>query len=127
MIEEKQITYQAPGTNGAMKEKGHKEKQGNYLKFLAMIGTSMLVMYFLMYLNSYQIIDHFWFSETRLFMDMIMGAAMIVIMLAFMLGMYKNRTANIALFSRGGAAVRAGAVAGAQPGHCHRRGLHGRA
>ena len=98
MIEEKQITYQAPGTNGAMKEKGHKEKQGNYLKFLAMIGTSMLVMYFLMDLNSYQIIDHFWFSETRLFMDMIMGAAMIVIMLAFMLGMYRNRTANIALF-----------------------------
>lgn len=36
-----------------------------------------------MYSHSYQILDHAWFSETRLFMTMIMGAAMMVIMLAF--------------------------------------------
>jgi hypothetical protein len=95
---ENRITYAPQKTDDTMKEE-HQEKGGSYLKFLAMIGTSMLVMYFLMYLNSYQIIDHFWFSETRLFMDMIMGAAMIVIMLGFMLGMYKNRKANIALFA----------------------------
>lgn len=45
----------------------------------------MTAMFFLMYLNSYQILDHAWFSETRLFMTMIMGGAMIIVMLAFML------------------------------------------
>jgi len=72
------------------KEKTH----GHYLKFIAMIGTSMVAMFFLMYLNSYQIIDHFWFSETRLFMTMIMGGAMIIIMLLFMIKMYKDKIAN---------------------------------
>ena len=58
---------------------------GSYKKFFAMIGTSMVAMFFLMYLNSYEILGHAWFSETRLFMTLIMGAAMMVIMLAFML------------------------------------------
>lgn len=81
-----------------MEQNHTKQKQGNYLKFFLMIGTSMLVMFFLMYLNSYQILDHAWFSETRLFMTMIMGAAMMVVMLVFMLGMYKNNKVNIAIF-----------------------------
>ncbi len=64
------------------------------MKFFAMIGTSMFVMFFLMYLNSYQIFDHFWFSETRMFMTMIMGGAMIIVMLLFMLNMYKDKKLN---------------------------------
>jgi FlaA1/EpsC-like NDP-sugar epimerase len=79
-------------------EQNH-SKQGNYSRFFAMIGTSMVVMFFLMYLNSYQIFDHAWFSETRLFMTLIMGAAMMFIMLAFMLGMYKNSKVNVAIFT----------------------------
>lgn len=71
---------------------------GNYLKFFAMIGTSIVVMFFLMYLHSYQLIEHAWFSETRLFMVLIMGAAMMVIMLGFMLGMYQNKKANLTIF-----------------------------
>lgn len=63
-----------------------------------MIGTSMVLMFFLMYLNSYEIVNHAWFSETRLFMTLIMGAAMIVVMLSYMLGMYTNRKANIAIY-----------------------------
>ncbi len=79
------------------------EQQNNgspvsYLRFFAMIGTSMIIMYLLMYLNSYQILDHAWFSETRLFMTMIMGGAMMAIMLFFMLGMYKNNKLNAAIF-----------------------------
>jgi hypothetical protein len=74
----------------------------NYLKFFAMIGTSMIAMFFLMYTHSYQIIDHFWFSETRLFMTMIMGGSMIIIMLLYMLPMYKNRKMNIAILALGG-------------------------
>lgn len=79
-------------------EQNHNNQRGNYIRFFAMIGTSMVIMYFLMYLNSYQILDHFWFSETRLFMTTIMGGAMIAIMLFFMLGMYKNSKANVAIF-----------------------------
>ena len=56
-----------------------------------MIATSMITMFFLMYLHSYQLIDHAWFSETRLFMTLIMGGAMMAIMLGFMLHMYKDR------------------------------------
>jgi hypothetical protein len=58
----------------------------------------MVVMFFLMYLHSYQILDHARFSETRLFMTMIMGSAMTIIMLFFMRGMYKNNKANAAIF-----------------------------
>ena len=80
-----------------MKEK-NKESPGNYKKFFAMIGTSMILMYFLTYLNSFQILDHAWFSETRLFMTLIMGAAMMVIMLAFMRDMYKDSRVNTSIF-----------------------------
>lgn len=71
---------------------------GNYLRFFAMIATSMVAMFVLMYLHSYYIIEHAWFSETRLFMTLIMGASMMAIMLAYMLGMYRNSKANIAIF-----------------------------
>ncbi|MBB3061751.1 DUF305 domain-containing protein [Microbulbifer rhizosphaerae] len=71
---------------------------GSYTKFFAMIGTAMVAMFVLMYLNSYQIFDHAWFSETRLFMTFIMGSAMIAIMLAFMLGMYKSSKVNMTIF-----------------------------
>jgi hypothetical protein len=69
-------------------------KGGSYGKFFAMISASMMAMFFLMYLNSYKIIEHAWFSETRLFMAFIMGAAMTVVMLGFMWSMYRNRALN---------------------------------
>lgn len=71
---------------------------GSYARFGAMIGTSVVAMFFLMYLHSYEILGHAWFSETRLFMALIMGSAMMVIMLAFMLGMYRNLKVNLAIF-----------------------------
>lgn len=73
-----------------------------YLRFFAMIATSTVVMFGLMYLNSYSL-EHIYFSQTRMWMALYMGAIMAIIMLAFMLGMYKNRTANMAIF--GGSAV----------------------
>ncbi|WP_350084967.1 DUF305 domain-containing protein [Thalassobaculum sp.] len=72
--------------------------KGSYIRFLAMIATSTIVMFGLMYLNTYAI-DHVFFSETRSYMALYMGATMAVIMLAFMLGMYTNRSANIAVFA----------------------------
>jgi len=74
---------------------------GNYTRFIAMIFTAVVAMYFLMYLNSYQLLDHAWFSETRLYMTLIMGGSMTIIMLSFMLQMYKSSKMNIAIFSIG--------------------------
>ena len=70
----------------------------NYIRFGVMILTSTLVMLGLMYLNTYQI-GHVFFSETRVYMAIIMGATMAVVMLAFMRKMYTNRKANIAIFA----------------------------
>jgi uncharacterized protein (DUF305 family) len=69
-----------------------------YLKFGAMIATSTVVMFFLMYLNTYSI-DHVYFSETRAYMALVMGASMAVVMLLFMLGMYGNAKANVAILA----------------------------
>ena len=74
------------------------QHKSNYGLFFAMIGTSTLVMLGLMYLNSYQF-SHVRFSETRTYMAVYMGAAMAIIMLGFMLNMYKNKKANLAIFS----------------------------
>jgi hypothetical protein len=76
---------------------GHGEESGmSYLRFGAMIATAMVFMYAVMYLNTFEL-DHVRWSETRLFMTLLMGATMAVIMLGFMLGMYKNRTINLAI------------------------------
>jgi uncharacterized protein (DUF305 family) len=67
-----------------------------YLKFGAMIAVSTIVMFVLMYLNTYSV-DHVYWSETRAYMALVMGATMAVIMLGFMLGMYSNRKANLGI------------------------------
>ena len=68
-----------------------------YARFLAMIVISTISMFGLMYLNTFAI-DHLFFSETRSYMALYMGAAMAIIMLAFMLSMFSNRTLNVAIF-----------------------------
>lgn len=73
-----------------------------YLRFLAMIATSMIVMYAVTYVNTFEL-DHVRWSEQRVFMVLLMGASMAVVMLAWMLGMYRNWKAN--------AAIVAGAIA----------------
>ena len=78
-------------------ENKNQNKKGNYGLFFGMVGTSMVLMYFLTYLNSFQILEHAWFSETRLFMTLIMGSVMAVVMLGFMRKMYQNTRANVAI------------------------------
>ncbi len=75
----------------------NQEKKSNYGTFAAMIVTSMVVMFGLMYLNTYEL-SHVYWSETRFYMTFIMGAAMAVIMLSFMLSMYNNSKANLAIY-----------------------------
>ena len=73
-----------------------------YGRFAAMILTSTVVMFGLMYLNTY-LLSHVFWSETRVYMALLMGATMAIIMLAFMLSMYTSKTVNAAIFV--GAAV----------------------
>ena len=80
-------------TNMQHDEKSHDNQFIQYIKFGGMIFTSMFVMYILMYLNTYTL-GHVRWSETRFYMTLIMGAAMAVIMLSFMLDMYRNRIVN---------------------------------
>ncbi|AXR06702.1 MULTISPECIES: DUF305 domain-containing protein [Salinimonas] len=68
-----------------------------YSKFAAMIITSTIAMFIMMYLNTYAV-SHVWFSETRTYMALYMGAGMAIVMLAFMLGMYNNKKLNVAIF-----------------------------
>lgn len=79
-----------------------------YVRFLAMIATSTLVMFGLMYLNTYAI-EHVFFSETRTYMALYMGGAMAIIMMLFMLHMYDNKRANVAILT-GAALLFAGSL-----------------
>ena len=67
-----------------------------YLRFGAMIVTSTIIMFGLMYLNTYSF-DHISFSQTRAWMALLMGAVMAIIMLSFMRKMYDNMGANIVI------------------------------
>ena len=69
----------------------------SYVRFGLMILTSTVVMFILMYLNTYAL-EHIFFSETRVYMAILMGATMAFVMLSFMLGMYRNTALNIAIF-----------------------------
>jgi Na+/proline symporter len=69
-----------------------------YARFAAMIVVSTVVMFGLMYLNTFAL-DHVLFSQTRMWMALLMGAVMSAIMLGFMWGMYKNRAANLAILT----------------------------
>ncbi len=79
-----------------------------YTRFIVMIATSTLVMFGLMYLNSYAL-AHVYFSETRTWMALYMGGAMAIIMLLFMLGMYTDKRKN-AMILGGAAALFAGSL-----------------
>ncbi|HEY0824177.1 MAG TPA: DUF305 domain-containing protein [Ramlibacter sp.] len=83
--------------------------QGSYPRFFLMVATSAVIMYGLMYLNTYTL-DHVFWSETRLYMACLMGATMALVMLGFMRGMYGNRKANVAIVATS-AAVFLGALA----------------
>ena len=79
-----------------MSRQRSEDARGAYLRFGAMIGTAMAAMFTLTYVNTYEL-DHVQWSETRFYMTFVMGAAMAVIMLGFMRGMYKSRGVNVAI------------------------------
>jgi FlaA1/EpsC-like NDP-sugar epimerase len=70
------------------------DKAKPYVRFAVMVGTSTLVMFGLMYLNTYEA-SHVLFSETRAWMALLMGAAMAIVMLGFMTHMLKSKAVNL--------------------------------
>ena len=64
-----------------------------YVKFAGMVIVSTIVMFIFKYFSTFQL-DHVFFSETRAYMALLMGATMAIIMLAFMRNMLKNRKLN---------------------------------
>lgn len=89
----------------------HQQKHGRsmYLRFGAMILTGMVIMYFTMFAGSWEF-GHVRWSESRFFMALTMGGAMVVVMLAWMLNMYKNPRANLAIIV-GGVLLLGGGIA----------------
>jgi len=81
----------------------HSSDARHYARFALMIAASTAIMYGLMYLNTYSI-GHARFSQTRLWMALIMGASMAIVMLSFMWRMYENRVVN-AIILAGAAGV----------------------
>lgn len=65
-----------------------------YLRFGAMILTSMVFMYWVMFVGSWEL-SHVRFSQSRVFMAFTMGGTMGLVMLAWMLNMYRSVKGNI--------------------------------
>lgn len=70
----------------------------SYGRFAVMIAVSTVVMFGLMYLNTYAP-EHVLYSQTRTWMALVMGATMAVIMLGFMWDMYRNKFLNVAILA----------------------------
>ena len=65
-----------------------------YVRFAAMILTGMVVMYWVMFVGSWEW-SHVQWSQSRMFMALTMGGTMGLVMLAWMLDMYRNTMANV--------------------------------
>ena len=65
-------------------------------RFAAMIATSTIIMFFLMYQLVYEA-DHLMFSINRLVASLVMGSVMTIVMLGFMWSMYQGMATKIAV------------------------------
>lgn len=74
------------------------DQQRAYLRFAAMIASGIVVMYWVMFVGSWEL-SHVRFSESRVFMALTMGGTMGLVMFAWMSGMYRNTRANIAVIA----------------------------
>lgn len=65
----------------------------SYSRFFLMVAVSTVVMFGLMYLNTWSA-EHIFYSQTRMWMALLMGAVMAVVMMGFMWPMYENKRIN---------------------------------
>jgi hypothetical protein len=83
-------------SDGAAHGEGESHELKMYLRFGAMILTAMVVMYAVMFVSTWEW-SHIRFSESRMFMALTMGGTMGLIMLGWMLNMYRNTKANLGI------------------------------
>ena len=79
-----------------MEEKGRAMSSMSWGRFAAMIATSTVVMFFLMYQLIHSLDDAL-FSTTRLVASLVMGCVMAIVMLAFMWSMYRGQGVKLAV------------------------------
>lgn len=78
------------------RERQRDHERRMYIRFAAMIATAVVVMYGVMYAGTYAW-DHVRFSESRVFMALTMGGTMGLVMLGWMLNMYRNMRWNLVI------------------------------
>lgn len=79
-----------------MDEENKTMKGMSWIRFAAMIATSTVIMFFLMYQLVYSL-DHALFSLNRLTASLVMGCVMTLLMLGFMWSMYSGKQLKIAV------------------------------
>ncbi len=79
-----------------MPARGMPMMRGSYKRLAAMIATSTVIMFCLMYQLVYEA-DHLMFSLSRLIASLVMAAVMTVVMLGFMWSMYEGRGTKVAI------------------------------
>ena len=82
-------------------DKDQDESSGHskmYVRFAAMILTSMVLMYWAMFLGSWEV-DHVRFSQSRVFMALTMGGTMGLVMLGWMLNMLRSVKGNVVVIA----------------------------
>lgn len=90
------------GTESNQNNANHQEQSQSqsdlrmYLRFGAMIITGMVVMYAVMFMATWEW-SHLRWSENRFFMTLAMGGTMGIVMLGWMLNMYRNTRWNVAI------------------------------
>ena len=79
-------------------------RSAHYIRLIVMILLSFVAMYLLMYamINS---ADNFYANLNQVYMAGLMAAAMLVIELALMFGMYPNRRVNVMIIAAGAIAL----------------------
>jgi hypothetical protein len=83
----------------SMDKKGHQEHGRMHMgwgRFTAMIASSTVIMFFLMYQLVYAL-DHVKFSANRLVASLVMGCMMTLVMLGFMWPMYQGKRTKAAV------------------------------
>jgi hypothetical protein len=74
----------------------HHDMSMSWGKFAAMVGTSVVLMFFLMYQLVYSS-DHLLFSLNRLVASLVSGCVMAIVMLGFMWPMYAGKGIKVAV------------------------------
>jgi len=102
----------------------HDIQHNHYPRFFLMLAASFILMYVVMYLNTYAW-DHVYFSLMRFYMTCLMVLPMGLLMLGFMRSMYPRRGLNMFIGGAASALFVGVYFLMRNPGLCQRHALDG--